>query len=105
MGPEPLANFKLAAMTLAVIACFGVILTAGYMLWTIQRVFFGPEKSEYVGFPEVDSREVTVLTPLTVMAIALGILPWMFFFVFTETTVKALFGVFHAGAGLVAGGF
>src|SRR5204862_6555119 len=26
---------------LAIISCFGVILTAGYMLWTIQRVFFG----------------------------------------------------------------
>ena len=35
-----------AIMTIAVIACFGVILTAGYMLWTIQRVFFGPEKAE-----------------------------------------------------------
>src|SRR5688572_185183 len=33
--------------TLAVISCFGVILTAGYMLWTIQRVYFGPERSEY----------------------------------------------------------
>src|SRR4051812_45695522 len=30
-------------MTLAVISCFGVILTAGYMLWTMQRVFLGPE--------------------------------------------------------------
>src|SRR5206468_4588314 len=32
---------------LAIISCFGVILTAGYMLWTIQRVFLGPEKPEY----------------------------------------------------------
>ena len=27
-----------------VIACFGVILTAGYMLWTLQRAFLGPQK-------------------------------------------------------------
>jgi NADH-quinone oxidoreductase subunit M len=90
-------------MTLAIISCFGVILTAGYMLWTIQRVFFGPEKSEYVGFPEVDQREVSVLAPLTVMAVALGVLPWVFFFVFTDSTVKALFGLFRMGAGAVAG--
>ena len=83
-----------AIMTLAVIACFGVILTAGYMLWTIQRVFFGPEKAEYKGFPEVDGREVAVLTPLTVMAIALGVLPTLCFFVFTQTTVSALFKLF-----------
>ena len=25
------------SLTLAIIACFGVVLTAGYMLWTIQR--------------------------------------------------------------------
>jgi NADH-quinone oxidoreductase subunit M len=92
-------------MTLAVISCFGVILTAGYMLWTIQRVFFGPEKAEHKGFPEVDAREVTVLTPLTAMAILLGVLPWVFFFTFTQTTVTALFSLFKSGAATVAGGF
>jgi NADH-quinone oxidoreductase subunit M len=74
----------------AIIACFGVVLTAGYMLWTVQRVFFGPERAEYRGFPEVDQREVVVLTPLTAMAILLGILPWVFFFAFTQQTVTAL---------------
>ena len=81
-------------MTLAIISCFGVILTAGYMLWTIQRVFFGPEKSEYKSFPEVDQREIVVLTPLTIMAILLGILPTVFFFVFTDKTVLAMFELF-----------
>ena len=78
----------------AVIACFGVVLTAGYMLWTIQRVYFGPERAEYRGFPEVDQREVVVLTPLTAMAILLGILPTVFFFAFTQQTVNALMKVF-----------
>ena len=63
---------KTQIYTFAVIACFGVVLTAGYMLWTIQRVYFGPEKAEYKSFPEVDAREITVLTPLTIMAILLG---------------------------------
>src|SRR5437870_270572 len=72
-------------MTLAVIACFGVVLTAGYMLWTIQRVFLGPEKPEYKGFPEVDAREITVLTPLAAMAIILGVLPWATMFIFTQS--------------------
>jgi NADH-quinone oxidoreductase subunit M len=80
--------------TLAVIACLGVVLTAGYMLWTIQRVFLGPERPEYKSFPEVDEREVVVLTPLTVMAILLGILPTVFFFAFTESTVNAMLRLF-----------
>jgi NADH-quinone oxidoreductase subunit M len=86
--------FHTMSMVLSVISCFGVILTAGYMLWTIQRIFFGPEKAEYKGFPEVDSREVSVLTPLTIMAIALGVLPTLCFFVFTQQTVNALFKLF-----------
>jgi len=79
---------------LAIISCFGVILTAGYMLWTIQRVFFGPEKNEYKSFPEVDTRELLVLTPLAIMVILLGILPTLFFFVFTNQTVAAMFKLF-----------
>ncbi|MCY2953019.1 MAG: NADH-quinone oxidoreductase subunit M [Planctomycetota bacterium] len=78
----------------AVVACFGVILTAGYMLWTMQRVFLGPEKSEYKDFPEVDAREQTVLIPLVAMAVLLGVLPYGMFFVFTNTTVAGLFKLF-----------
>jgi NADH-quinone oxidoreductase subunit M len=85
---------RASVMTFAVLACFGVILTAGYMLWTIQRVFLGPEKAEYKAFPEVDAREQTVLIPLTIMAILLGILPYAMFFIFTETTVAGLFRLF-----------
>jgi NADH-quinone oxidoreductase subunit M len=87
-------NFVHAAITLSVIACFGVVLTAAYMLWTMQRVFFGPEKAEYKNFPEVSNREIVVLTPLTVMAILLGVLPAVFFFTFTSQTVGALFKLF-----------
>jgi NADH-quinone oxidoreductase subunit M len=74
---------------LAVIACLGVILTAGYMLWTVQRVFFGPVKPEYRDFPEADAREIAVLSPLAVMAILLGVLP-IIVFAFTQSTVDSL---------------
>ena len=45
-----------------------------------------------------------VLTPLTVMAILLGILPTVFFFVFTNQTVAAMFKLFTTGAVRVASG-
>ena len=80
--------------TLSVIACFGVVLTAGYMLWTIQRVYLGPEKSEYKDFPEVNARELSILTPLAIMAVLLGVLPTVFVFAFTEQTVSGLFKLF-----------
>jgi NADH:ubiquinone oxidoreductase subunit 4 (subunit M) len=57
----------------------------------MQRVFLGPEKAQYKGFPEVDAREHTVLVPLTVMAILLGVLPTVFFFAYTNSTVQGLY--------------
>jgi NADH-quinone oxidoreductase subunit M len=63
--------------TLAVVAASVVILTAGYILWTIQRVFLGPE---YKG-PHSESitpmtrREIAIATPLLVFAILFGVYP------------------------------
>ena len=79
---------------LAVLACLGIVLTAAYMLWTIQRIFFGPERAEYRDFKEVDQREQVVLWPLAAMALLLGILPSVFVFTFTESTVDSLFRLF-----------
>jgi NADH-quinone oxidoreductase subunit M len=90
-------------MVLAVLSCLGVILTAGYMLWTVQRVYFGPEKPEYKGFPEVSPREISVLAPLAAMAILLGVLPYVLFFVMTDSTVHALFGLWRPAAAAMVG--
>lgn len=62
---------------LAIIAASGVILTAGYILWTMQRVYLGPE---YKGpHPEaitpLTAREKTVAYTLVVFAFLLGIFP------------------------------
>jgi NADH-quinone oxidoreductase subunit M len=64
---------------LAIIAASGVILTAGYILWTLQRVYLGPE---YKGpHPEaitpMNGREQTVGWVLLIAAIALGVYPAM----------------------------
>jgi NADH-quinone oxidoreductase subunit M len=82
--------------------CFGVILTAGYMLWTIQRVFFGRRKRDTSASPKPTPR-VLVLTPLTIMAIALGILPTVFFFIYTNQTVSAMFKLFETSARVASG--
>ncbi len=76
---------------LAIIAASGVILTAGYILWTIQRVYLGPE---YKGpHPEallpMNGRETSVALVLSVFAIILGVYPWMMLSVM-EPTINAL---------------
>ncbi|MBS0202044.1 MAG: NADH-quinone oxidoreductase subunit M [Planctomycetes bacterium] len=66
---------------LAIIAAAGVILTAGYILWTMQRVYLGPE---YKGpHPEAitpfTAREKSVAYTLVVFAVLLGVFPNLLF--------------------------
>jgi NADH-quinone oxidoreductase subunit M len=75
------------AKVLTVIAAVSVVLTAGYILWSIQRVFLGAAKPEYEGVPEISRREILVMAPLGVLAIALGVLPWQTVFTFVHGTL------------------
>jgi NADH-quinone oxidoreductase subunit M len=60
--------------TMAVLAALTVVLTAAYILWTIQRVFMG-ENPAYKRFPDIDLRELACAVPLVVFAVLLGIVP------------------------------
>jgi NADH-quinone oxidoreductase subunit M len=81
------------AKPVAIIAALGVVLTAGYILWMIQRVYLGPQRQEYASFPEATGREVFILTPLAVLAIALGILPDQTLFRFMNGTLNQIIEV------------
>jgi len=56
-------------------ATSGIILTAGYFLWTMQRVFLGPLPEQYAALPEISLREAFTLTPLALIVIVLGVYP------------------------------
>ncbi len=58
------------------LSTLGIILGAGYMLWTFQRVFMGtlPEKWENV-MADANGREIFMLVPLTIIIIILGCYP------------------------------
>ncbi len=75
------------AYTLAIIAAFSVILTAGYILWLIRRVYLGKEKEEYAGFSDVSGREIMILAPMALLALVLGIFPMQTVFDFTNGTL------------------
>jgi len=59
---------------LAVPAVLSVILTAGYLLWAWQRVYFGTNPAT-AAFPDLSAREAAVLLPLALLAIVLGVWP------------------------------
>ena len=63
-----------------ILAASGVIWSAFYMLWLYQRTFYGTIKNPVnASLKDADLRERTVLWPLAVMALIMGVFPnlWM----------------------------
>jgi NADH-quinone oxidoreductase subunit M len=59
---------------MVVVSSLGVILAAGYVLWMVKRVFYGePTNPKNQGLPDLSAREATVLVPLVVLAIVMGV--------------------------------
>jgi NADH-quinone oxidoreductase subunit M len=59
----------------AVLATFGVILAALYLLWAYQRMFHGPVAGLAVGMPDLKVREVAVMAPLVLLMVGIGLYP------------------------------
>ena len=78
------------AKLFAVLGATGVILSAVYLLWMLQRVMFGEvTKKENAELEEMDWKEKAALIPLVVMAIVMGIGP-MLFLRGTEKSVNSI---------------
>jgi len=65
----------------AVLAAVGIILGAYYMLWLVQRVFFGPLREPEHGDSPVSDlrlREILALAPITIICLWIGLYPNFF---------------------------
>ena len=70
---------------LTILAATGVIVTAAYHLWAMQRMFLGKfreewRKNKYLEpfggkFPEIDLREIATIAPLAILVLVLGFWP------------------------------
>jgi NADH-quinone oxidoreductase subunit M len=75
----------------AAFAAIGVILSACYMLWMYQRVFFGTLVDEVKHhMPELNLREWVCITPLIVMMVWMGIFTQTFLPTVSETNARIL---------------
>jgi NADH-quinone oxidoreductase subunit M len=61
----------------AIAASVGMILGAAYMLWLVQRLFYGPESQMAASKPgdDLHFRELTVLWPLAALMLVMGVAP------------------------------
>ncbi len=61
--------------TLTIFAVAGIVITAGYWLWTLQRMFLGTLPEKYKTLPDINGRELFTLIPLGLIVLFLGIFP------------------------------
>jgi NADH-quinone oxidoreductase subunit M len=62
----------------AVLAALTVVITAAYILWTLQRVYLGTNEA-YKDYPDINLRELLCIVPLLILAVILGIAPALIF--------------------------
>jgi NADH-quinone oxidoreductase subunit M len=78
---------------MAIVAVFGVVLAALYVLLAYQRIFTGPPSAAHAGMTDLDGREKLVMGVLIAAMVALGFYPAPVLDVLTPVaqTVSSLF--------------
>jgi NADH-quinone oxidoreductase subunit M len=81
----------------AIAATVTVILGASYMLWLVQRLFYGPESAMAAERPvnDLGFREIAVLAPLAVLMLAMGVVPNYWLRAIEKSSSPA--GIVHQG--------
>lgn len=68
----------------AVVGAVGILFSAAYFLWTLQRMFFGTLSLKggevwKVALTDLNAREMITMLPLVLMSLALGVMPSLVF--------------------------
>ena len=76
-------------LAFGVIASTGVILGAAYMLWMVQKVFFGQvTHQENLGLKDLDKRELAAALPFIILIAVMGLRPQPFLDVLNTSTER-----------------
>ena len=60
---------------ITVLAVLAIVITAGYILWTLQRVFFGPQVQRFADIGDATPVEVIPMAALVIAIMVVGIYP------------------------------
>ncbi len=80
---QSIAGWQPLLITVAVLAVSGVVLGAWYMLYLVQRVFFGPLKepaqnASHAPACDLSPREILAVAPLAILVVWIGVAPGFF---------------------------
>jgi NADH-quinone oxidoreductase subunit M len=67
-------NWPAGGQVFAVLSALTVVITAAYILWTLQRVYLGTNPA-YKDYKDINLRELICIVPLVVLSILFGVLP------------------------------
>jgi NADH-quinone oxidoreductase subunit M len=112
LGLPGMSGFVAEAMTLAgafraddtrfqvlvVISCIGIVITAAFLLWAMQRVFLGKLNPKYQGYRDIDAREIFSQAPLLFLCVALGVFPY-FLLDWMDPSIQGLVQLLRSTAG------
>ncbi|MGI6295553.1 MAG: complex I subunit 4 family protein [Armatimonadota bacterium] len=76
------------------LSLIGIVMTAAYMLWMMQRVLLGPLNPKWEKMPDANAREIVSLAPLMALMLLFGVLPGPVFAFFSNAS-GAILGLFH----------
>lgn len=60
---------------LTAIGAFGVVLAAGYILWMVQRTFFGPRNERFDDLEDANFLDMVPVVALVISIVAIGVYP------------------------------
>ncbi len=98
---NPLDGLSLGVFrTSMVLAAIGTVLTAGYMLWMLQKVNLGEPADEWQSheFHDVDRFEIAAWVPLIILIVVIGFYPNVVFSATTDTVTSLVDMVFNGDA-------
>ena len=72
-----LGTFEVWAWITA-LGVFGIVITAGYILWTLQRVFFGPQTQRFADIEDAKLVEMVPMAALVISIMVVGVYPAIF---------------------------
>ncbi|MBT3585309.1 MAG: NADH-quinone oxidoreductase subunit M [Halobacteriovoraceae bacterium] len=64
-----------AYTTITVLALFGLLIGAAYLLWMFKRMFFGEVNEDCKSYSDMNTRELVYMAPLCILVILFGIWP------------------------------
>jgi NADH-quinone oxidoreductase subunit M len=89
---------------LAPIAVLGIIITAGYMLIMVKKIFMGPLNERWSWLPDMDARELVATVPLLFLMVFIGVFPGPLISIF-ETSILRLVDITRFAAAVPPMGF